>query len=75
MYRTIIHDDIVYSLKRWVFIIDLKQSIVLAFFIWHGSAFQMTDAATVKELSQIFIRVLFTLRRFWSPDHNALVGQ
>ena len=25
--------DIVYSLKRWVFIIDLKQSIVLAFFI------------------------------------------
>ena len=36
MYRTIIHDDIVYSFKRWVFIIDLKQSIVLAFFILHG---------------------------------------
>ena len=33
MYITILHDDIVYSLKRWVFIVDLKQSIVLAFFI------------------------------------------
>ena len=31
MYKTIIHYDIVYSLKRLVFIIDLKQSIVLAF--------------------------------------------
>ena len=31
--HNIIHDDIVYSLKRWVFTIDLKQSIVLAFFI------------------------------------------
>ena len=33
MYITIIHDDIVYSLKICFFIIDLKQSIVLAFFI------------------------------------------
>ena len=33
MYKTLIHDDIVYSLKRLVFSIDLKQSIVLAFFI------------------------------------------
>ena len=33
MYIAIIHYDIVYSLKRWVFTIDLKLSIVLAFFI------------------------------------------
>ena len=30
-----IHDHIVYSLKRLVFIIDFKQSIDLAFFIWY----------------------------------------
>ena len=75
MYKTIIHNHIVYSLKRLVFIIDLKQSIDLDFFIWYGSAVQRTDAATVKERSPIFIRVFFLLRIFWSTDRHALVGQ
>ena len=48
MYKTIIHDDIVYSIKRLFYIINLKQSIVLAFVIRHGSTFQRTDAVTVK---------------------------
>ena len=33
MYIAIIHDDIVYSLERRVFTIDLKQSIVLSFYL------------------------------------------